>query len=392
MIDRSSHEQTINPLNDKSALCSWLAITGGTVGLAASGGGVVLTRLAENGSNIGNMTRVAYNTLILSNVGINGFGIGYQAYYMYEKYQKDGRVELVDIVFLSGHILFFGNSVMNMQLAGDLIKSTQGRILDDYRATLRSKHLRKQFNRTKRAAAANNSNKIDENAEVIRYINNKMELRLKNNLGNIPKKFDNIPDNTVSFKNGETVIDGISLLKPMKFVEILLRYDNDCPRENRYSFNEGNSSSSSCNEGMNGMEDNLYQLKELLMNLLMDVFSNNETEYEPDVNEFNGTLYDMRYLKDATNVLILIFHISYRLITEFSYPLSYLCKAVHFIWYYVKENLRSRLNRFIITDERTLKLLNTIITALFEYTENIIKDFSPAFATYMREVLRTNLS
>ncbi|CAD1473121.1 unnamed protein product, partial [Heterotrigona itama] len=372
LIDRSSHEQTINPLYDRSALSSWLALTGGAVGLAANGGSVVLTKLSENGSNIGNITRATYNTLILSNVGINGFGVGYQAYCMYEKYQKEGKVDPVDVVFLSAHILFFGNSVINMQLANDLIESTQGRILDDYRASLRSRHLRKQFNRTRRAAAANNSDKTFENAEVIRYINNKMELRLKNNLGNIPQKIDNIQENIVSFKNGETVIYGISLLKPMKFVDILLNY-KDCPREDRDLFNEG----------ADGMEDMLYQLKELLFNLLMDdVFLNNETKYELDVDEFNETLYDMRYLKNGTNILLLIFHMSYKLITESSYPRNYLHKAVHFIWRYIKENVINRLNSFSITDENTLNLLNIITTALFKYIENTIEKLLPAFARY----------
>ncbi|KAK9302627.1 hypothetical protein QLX08_005490 [Tetragonisca angustula] len=374
LIDRSSHKQTINPLYDRSALCSWLAITGGTVGLASSGGSIILTKLAANGSNIGNITRVAYNTLVLSNIGINGFGIAHQAYCMYEKYQTEGKVELADVAFLSAHILFFGNSVMNMQLARNLIESTQGRILDDYRATLRSRNLRKQFNRTKRAAAANNFDTMSENAQVIRYINNKMELRLKNNAGNIPKILDSVQENTVSFKNGEMVIHGISLLKPMKFVEILREHYNECPRENN-------------NEGNSGTEDMLNQLKKLLSHLL----KSNETEYELDVNKFNETLYDMRYLKNATSVLTLIFYISRRLITESSFPLNCLHDAIHFIWRYIKEILKRYLNRFS-TDEKTLKLLNEITRVLYEYIEDSVKELSPAFARYMREILKMNLS
>ena len=359
---------------DRSALCSWLAITGGTVGLASSGGSIILTKLAANGSNIGNITRVAYNTLVLSNIGINGFGIAHQAYCMYEKYQTEGKVELADVAFLSAHILFFGNSVMNMQLARNLIESTQGRILDDYRATLRSRNLRKQFNRTKRAAAANNFDTMSENAQVIRYINNKMELRLKNNAGNIPKILDSVQENTVSFKNGEMVIHGISLLKPMKFVEILREHYNECPRENN-------------NEGNSGTEDMLNQLKKLLSHLL----KSNETEYELDVNKFNETLYDMRYLKNATSVLTLIFYISRRLITESSFPLNCLHDAIHFIWRYIKEILKRYLNRFS-TDEKTLKLLNEITRVLYEYIEDSVKELSPAFARYMREILKMNLS
>ncbi|XP_003400537.2 uncharacterized protein LOC100647196 [Bombus terrestris] len=366
LVDRSSHEETINPLEDRGAFSSWLGITGSTIGIAALGGSFAITKLVQNGSNIGTATRFAYNTLILSNLGINGFGVGYQAYCIYNRYREDGTVHFSDVVSLTAHILFFGNTVLNMQFAADLIESTQGNILDNYRSTLRSKNLRRKFNHAKRNAAANNTDKIFENAEVIRYINNKQQLRLENNLGAIPTHMP-----TISLQNHELIICGISLLDPMKFADILFAHDKN---ENKYSFNKENSNA----------QDKLPQLKDLLLSLLKDAFLNNGNSIKYDVDQFIEILNDIRYMKNASCFLLIIFKISHALITKSSFDSEYLHKAVHFVWNYIKENFRY-LDTSSINDEQLQKLLNKIIAALFEYMAVTIKELSPAFAKYMEK-------
>ncbi|XP_068982993.1 uncharacterized protein [Bombus flavifrons] len=366
LVDRSSHEETINPLMDRDAFSSWLGITGGTISIATLGGSFAITKLVQNGSNIGTATRFAYNTLVLSNLGINGFGVGYQAYCIYERYQKDGTVHFSDVVSLTAHILFLGNAILNTQFAADLIESTQGNILNNYRSTLRSKNLRRKFNRAKRTAAANNTDKIFENAEVIRYINNKQQLQLENNLGTIPTQMP-----TTSLQNNKLIICGIHLLDPMKFVDILFAHDK---KENKYSFNKENSNA----------QDKLPQLKDLLLSLLKDVFLNNGNSIKYDINQFIEILNDIRYMKNASCFLLLIFEISHALITKSSFDSKYLHKAVHFVWNYIKENFRY-LDTSSINDEQMQKLLNKIITALFEYIAVTIKELSPAFAKYMEK-------
>lgn len=366
LVDRSSHEETINPLMDRDAFSSWLGITGSTIGIATLGGSFAITKLVQNGSNIGTATRFAYNTLVLSNLGINGFGVGYQAYCIYNKYQEDGTVHFSDVVSLTAHILFLGNAILNTQFAADLIESTQGNILDNYRSTLRSKNLRRKFNRAKRTAAANNTDKIFENAEVIRYINNKQQLQLENNLGAISTQMP-----TISLQNNELIICGIHLLDPMKFVDILFAHDK---KENKYSFNKENSNA----------QDKLPQLKDLLLSLLKDAFLNNGNSIKYDIDQFIEILNDIRYMKNASCFLLIIFEISYALITKSSFDSEYLHKAVHFVWNYIKESFRY-LDTSSINDEQIQKLLNKIIAALFEYMVVTIKELSPAFAKYMEK-------
>ncbi|XP_033301916.1 uncharacterized protein LOC117206558 [Bombus bifarius] len=366
LVNRRSHEETINPLKDKDAFSSWLGITGSTIGIAALGGSFAITKLVQNGSNIGTATRLAYNTLVLSNLGINGFGVGYQAYCIYNRYQEDGTVHFSDVVSLTAHILFFGNAILNTQFAAELIESTQGNILDNYRSTLRSKNLRRKFNRAKRTAAANNTDKIFENAEVIRYINNKQQLQLENNLGAIPTQMP-----TISLQNNELIICGIHLLDPMKFVDILFAHDK---KENEYSFNKENSNA----------QDKLPQLKDLLLSLLKDAFLNNGNGIKYDINQFIEILNDIRYMKNASCFLLIIFEISLALITKSSFNSEYLHKAVHFVWNYIKENFRY-LDTSSINDEQMQKLLNKIIAALFEYMVVTVKELLPAFAKYMEK-------
>lgn len=370
LIDRNSHKQSIG-ITDRDSFCSWLTIIGGTVGLMSNSGNVILTKLIKNGSDISNVAKVAYNALVLSNLGINGFGIGYQAYCMYQKYQEEGQIRILDMVSLSAHLLFFGNSVINLQFAEDLIKSTQGKILDEYRSTLRSKHLRRQFNRTKRNAAANNTDTISENAEVIRYINRKIDLQLKNNLSNIP-----IQKSTICFEDGKLMICGIRFLDPMKFVEILIK-DDGFSSEKTFSFNKESSDS----------KDMFIILKELLLNLLKNIFSddNNREEYE---SEFDNILNDIKYMNNAPNIFILIFKISFTLITKSQFCSEYLSNAVHFIWCYIKESLIQFSSELVSNNEQTQKKVCEILIVLFEDIEETIKKLSPAFKKYIEEYVK----
>lgn len=373
LVDRSSHEQNIG-LTNRDSFCSWLTVVGGTIGLISNSGNVILTKLIKNGNDISNVAKIAYNTLVLSNLGINGFGVGYQAYCMYRKYQEEGQIHILDMVSLSAHLLFFGNSVINLQFAEDLIKSTQGKILDEYRSTLRSKHLRRQFNRTKRNAATNNTDKISENAEVIRYINRKIDLQLKNNLNNIP-----IQKSTICFEDGKLVICGIRFLDPMKFVEILIKNDQ-FSSEKKFSFNKETSDN----------KDMLFTLKDLLLNLLKNMILDDDKRKKYE-SEFDNILNDIKYMNNAPNIFILIFKISFTLITQSEFCSEYLSNAVHFIWCYIKESLIQFSSELISNNERTQKKICEVLIVLFEDMEETIKKLLPAFKKYIEEYVEENI-
>ncbi|XP_076679936.1 uncharacterized protein LOC143375079 isoform X1 [Andrena cerasifolii] len=373
LMDKKSHEES---LTDRAAICSWLAITGGTVGIAATGGTTILTRAVQNGAHINRAARLAYNSLVLSNLGVNGIGIAYQAYCIYQRYQEGQEISTVDVLSLGTHILFFGNAVVNLQFAGELIESTQGRVLDDYRNSIRSKRLRKQFNRTKRTAAANNTDQASENAEVIRYINGKRDLQIKLGTGNVNVR------SPMSFENGKIILDGIVLLDPMKFVITLLTLD----QRNKNNTREGGVSS----VDENNCTDMFYMLKDLVINLIMNLYSSNDNAHIPDIDEFDNVLHDMKSMDNAAHIFSLIFEMSIILVQRSTFDLQYLVRAVHFFWYYIKENLRHVCLNLSssITNSRTQKTINTIIIAMFEYTDDIIERFLPAFTQYMTEHIR----
>ena len=287
---------------------------------------------------------------------------------MYQRYQKEGQIHILDMVSLSAHLLFFGNSVINLQFAEDLIKSTQGKILDEYRSTLRSKHFRRQFNRTKRIAATNNTDKISENAEVIRYINRKIDLQLKNNFDSISTQ-----KTIIFFENGKLIICGVHLLNPMRFVEILIK-DDQFSSEKKFLLNNENSDS----------KDMFFILKNLLLNLLKNVFLNNNSKKDYE-SEFDNILNEMKYMDNAPNIFILIFEISLTLITQSQFCSEYLSNAVHFVWCYIKESLIQSFCAKLFSDEQMQNKVTEIITILFEHIQEAIKELSPAFKKYIVE-------
>ncbi|CAK9811764.1 hypothetical protein ANTQUA_LOCUS6951 [Anthophora quadrimaculata] len=362
LIDRSVHEQSINP-TDRNALPSWLCITGGAIGLASSGGNVVLSKLIKNGSTISLATRVAYNSLIAGNITINGVGIAYQAYCMYEKYQNRKEIDAIDAAILITHILFFGNTVINQQFAGDLIESTQGKILERYRATRRSKHLRRQFNRVKRAASKGNMNKISENAEVIRYINKKIDLKIMS--GNT------VISNANLIEKGKTVINGTTLLDPVQFVQIF----SNC------KYNQSDNVNSE--ENTNDSEYMFVKLKDLLLTLLQK-FNSNDTN-----RRFNTTIYDeilkeLSCVKNAPSVFLLIFKIGYYLARKCSSVSECLVEGVRFVWYYIKANLRKIVAGTInMIHKQTQEMLNKLTILLYEHIEEMEERLLLAFKQFL---------
>ncbi|XP_076749571.1 uncharacterized protein LOC143422654 [Xylocopa sonorina] len=375
LIDKSSHEES---LLDRNAFPAWLAIGGSTIGIAASGGSALLTTFTKSGGTVGTVAKVTYNSLVIGNVGINGVGITYQLYSMYEKYRDQGEIQPLDVVFLGAHILFFGNAVINLQFAGEIIETTQGKVLDDYKATIRSKHLRRQFNRAKRNAAANNADKISENAEVIRYINKKLDLRAKNlnNTQNLETNKTNI--STPLYKNDTLKINGISLINPMKFVRILLEFDK--------SHFHGNNSERTTSYGTENGDatDMFFKLKDLLLTLLTKLFSDNDNRnVHTEVTKFYGTLDDMKYIENALKILPIILKIA-NAVADKSLRSEYLHNALHFTWNYIKESLKQICSdAFCISDKKVQNELNKIILGLTNYVDDVVKELLPAFTKYI---------
>ncbi|OAD60006.1 hypothetical protein WN48_06705 [Eufriesea mexicana] len=282
--DRWSHKESIS-ITNRSAFCAWLSITGCATGLIAASGNIVLNNFIRNGSKIGNVTKFSYNTLLISNLTVSGISTGYQGYCVYEKYVTEESVPLLDIAILTTHILFFSHTVLKTQFAGELIKSKQGKILDDYRASLRSKNLRKKFNRMIRKAAKNNDDTISKNAEVIRYISNKEHLQLNDNLNIHTQK-----RNTLLFKGGKMVICDIPLMDPFIFVETLIELDRNPEKQDSELYSVFSNSQED-----NDRENVFCQLQNLLLHLLKNA-SLDHNEMEFDITKFANILHDVNML------------------------------------------------------------------------------------------------
>lgn len=374
-MDRNSHEESIS-ITNREALCSWLAVGGSTFGVANAGGTAILTKLVKSGYSINTVARCAYNVILIGNLGINCVGVAYQAFNLYETYQEEKTVRLIDVASLAAHFLFVGNTVINLQFAGTLIETTQGKVLDDYTATRRSKNQRKQFNRAKRNAAANNPDKMSENAEVIRYINRKDELNIKLNSGNIStlKK-------SVCFSNGKVVINGITLLDPMKFVDMLTNSD-----KKSFTAQNFNNNHSSPSEDDSIIISRFVVLKDLLMGLLENLASkyDKKKKWFPCAKQFYRTLNDVKFMANGPSIFPLIFKIAIKLLAPLT--IKYVEKSVHFVWNYVKESIRFTCSEtFSIFDEDVQKMIDSIILTLFENMEDTGRSLKSAVQKYVSQ-------
>ncbi|XP_035738900.1 uncharacterized protein LOC118448990 isoform X1 [Vespa mandarinia] len=161
LVDRKSHKQSISPTN-KNALPSWIAVAGSTMGVAMSRGGTIISKAAQAGKNVGLVTKAAYNTAVIGNMSVNLVGIGFNGYCIVKKYQEGRKVDVIDVFSFVMHAMFFGNTILNIQFAHDIIDSTHGKVLQEYESTLRNKRHRKAYNKVK--------NKAQSRVEIVRYI------------------------------------------------------------------------------------------------------------------------------------------------------------------------------------------------------------------------------
>ncbi|XP_032675401.1 uncharacterized protein LOC116846092 [Odontomachus brunneus] len=356
------------PLLDQEAFPQWLTITGSMFGLGVMEGTAAISAAVSRGMTVNTAARLAFNTVQDSNLFLNGVGIIYQ-YYCISRYRTDETFSFLDAVNLATHLMFFTGTVVNIQLTGDVIKNNQSKIFNDYRETVRTKQLRKQFNRVKRRAAANNSCPMTEKAEVICYIRHRNRLISKTSADPatsatpVTSGFNRATDNTNSrmitwaIKRGILVINDITLLDAQLFVVELIQSDRTI-----INSNPSNISSSQ------NIEDDFRttQLWSILNNLLENFFSPGRNE---DTTEFIPLLREMDSLNVNKNLLKKLFNIALRLIMQhFRAPAEFLFKAFKFVWLYCKRNLRQwGINTCLrMQSIAGSRILHMIITALFE--------------------------
>ncbi|XP_029159870.1 uncharacterized protein LOC114931896 [Nylanderia fulva] len=375
LIDRRKHEQSIH-LMDKEALPHWLGIAGTTFGLGVVGGSAALSKAAANGKTIPTLAKAAFNTVQGGNLIFNGVGIVYQGFSLVDKYRTDKTVSHKDALYLAMHVMFFAGSVVKIQFANDIVESTQGKVINDYKDTLCKKNLRKKFNRVARKAAESNTCKISENAEVIQYIKHREQILSANQPVSLGQTLEKNSHNIVwSLEHGKLKVNGIVLLDPKEFVLCLMKSG---------IFNE-NCSSVSRNDD-NSIND---QLVNLFHDLLTKFYLSDacpRSKNLPMIPDFEPLIKDMSSMKIDEKCLKKVFNIVEKLMKRSQNKEDFLLLAFGFVWQYCKANLKQwgidSCHR--MRSNSGSNILQKIIIAVSEAIDIIINNLCYAFAQYLK--------
>ena len=376
-MDLAKHEQSINPLN-KNAFPAWLEIGSTALSLGASGGTMILSKALTKGSTVGVVAKTAYNSVILSNLTLNSVGIVYQGYCLIDKYRTKRDVDFLDIVIFASHVLFFGNALLNAKLAGELIETSNGSILEKFKDALKVDRLKEQFNKMS-AYLGNTENRSDGIVCKIKQFANRQDFL--NDLNQLSWR-ENLP--SVKYQDSYIIINNRIFIDPVEFTKSLLTVGT-------VAFNLINSHS----HPMVATERNdvTMKLKLLLRQLLKDYYVDSANEEIPDVKYFDDILREMKYFNNALDVLTKCFRITMIIVEHCNEPKQFLCDAVYFTWTYCKANLK-RYNVSLSSSPRNsvFDALARIVTFLHECIEVIGNDLFSAFYAYMLNTKLTTLS
>ncbi|XP_039308316.1 uncharacterized protein LOC105198409 [Solenopsis invicta] len=377
LADRSSHEESIHLLN-KEAFPHYLGIAGTAFGLGAVGGSAIISEVAARGMTVNTFARGVFNTIQGGNLFFNGVGVLYQGYNMIDKYITEETVSVGDALNLATHLMFFCSSVVKVQFASDIIESTQGRVINDYRENLGSKRLRKKFNRVKNKAAENNVCKISENAEVIRYIRNRQELLSNQSVINSGNRIlDNTSRNIAwSCEGGRLIVNGILLLDPIEYVTRLIRLGIFIDDQN-------NSIGSPRNCANDAVAD---QLLKVLCDLLSKFYASDDCPKSmklPIVPDFEPLIREMSSMHINQDCLKMLFKITEKLMKRSRNMDDFLFQTFTFVWQYCKANLKQWGMSYCTQSVSGSHILQKIIRAVCEAIDMILSNLFHAFAMYI---------
>jgi len=375
LIDRNNHKESINPFSDTQALPHWLGLAGSAAGLGVIGGSRALTMAAARGMTVNIAARAAFNAVQCSSILINGAGIFYQGYCMYDRYKTEQSFSYVDTLDFVMHALFFTNSVINIQFAHNIIENTQGKIVNDYKQKLRKKSLRKKFNRFRRKASENNTNKISENAEVICYIKNREQLQLSQGTIGTQRSEKSSFKVAWSFDKGMVKINNIPLINPFEFVACLITrgiFDDNNQNDQFYAQNNVN-------------DDIVKQLMKMFRDLTKEFYAN-DNYTDTRMPNFEPLLREISSMNISEDCVKILFNIAIKLIKNCKDPKDILPTAMQFIWQYCKENLKQWGIRTSLRmqSESGSRILQKIIIVISEASEKMFDNLFYAFLTYIK--------
>uniref|UniRef100_A0AC34FCH5 ZZ-type domain-containing protein n=1 Tax=Panagrolaimus sp. ES5 TaxID=591445 RepID=A0AC34FCH5_9BILA len=127
LTDRVLHGESINPFDNSQAFFHWLSIAGSifAVGFSAGASASFYAGAAgAAGRNVGQATRIAINAALVGSLTTNYIGIVANVINIVERF-KSGEVPALEIFQLTASVLFFTNTLLTIQTAGDIVKNAQ---------------------------------------------------------------------------------------------------------------------------------------------------------------------------------------------------------------------------------------------------------------------------
>lgn len=331
---------------------------------------MVMSKAITRGSTIGTAAKVAYNSVLLGNLTVNGIGVIHKSYDIIHKYRVESKVEFSDIVIFASNVLFFSNAVINTKLAGELIGSSRGTIFEKFKTTLRGNRLKKEFNKM------NPNNNLNEYTNSQGIIYQTTKILNKEHFLNLLDKMKSKIHLPVTYKDNKIVINNKIFLDPLQFAGYLLTVS-------RVIFDLTDSRSSIA---LNEKNDVTIKLKALLQRLLKEflVEKGYSNEQLPDISYFNDILQEIKYMNSPVQILAECFKIATLIVEHCNEPGKFLCDAIYFSWTYCKANLNIYdVNIASASKHKIFDVLAKILGFLYECIDTIVDELFSAFYVYM---------
>ncbi|CAL7933154.1 unnamed protein product [Xylocopa violacea] len=361
LVDLATHKQSIAPIN-KNALPAWLGIGSTVLALGANGGTVLLSKAVREGSSIGSGAQMAYNSMIVSNLTVNGIGVAYQGYCLIDKYQEEKKVSVLDLVIFTSHVLFFGNAVLGVKLAGELMNSSRGTIFERFQNALRFNRLREEFNRMYSANVQSESGGIIY--KIMNVVNKEDFLNGFGTSWNDQFK--------IKYSDGNIVLNDRIFLDPIMFTGHLLTVGMI-----GYSLIQPDSSPAVRNA-------TVLNLKASLKRLFKDYCAKEGFPYVklPDVRYLNDIFKEMKHATNPVDILTTIFKIAVIILKHCNDPSQFFFDAIYFLWTYCKANLKEYIANSTNETELYDRLTN-FVNFLYECIDALEYELFTAFYTYI---------
>ncbi|CAK9834139.1 hypothetical protein ANTRET_LOCUS10711 [Anthophora retusa] len=362
LVDLATHKQSIN-LTNKNALSAWLGISSSILAFGTSGGTILLSKAITSGNTITTAARLAYNSVLLSNLTVNGIGIVFQGYCLINKYQREKEIDMLDVIVFTSHVLFFSNTLMNVKLAGELIQTSRGTILERIKNALRLNRFNEQFNKIQ----------VFSNTRVTEIQNESEGIVHKvQKVTNAKDFFRRLP--SIGWNNGNIVINNKIFIDPVIFTGQLLSI-GACSYNILQPLTLSDTETNVIIQLKNSLKEkirNFYKDKEPLNGQL------------PDVSYFSNILREIKYTTDPLEILSMIFKISVSILKYHNDPRQFLFDAIFYTWTYCKANLKS--HGVVLASSSPKQVYTTmtnIVNLLYDSIDEIGNELFIAFYTYI---------